>query len=308
MNVSSTTTTASSGGAVGIAPPGFRLPPDTRLGAVRLQVADLARSQAYYEEVLGFRVADRDSRDAVLTAVDADVPLVYLHEHRAAASALHQPRLGLYHFAILLPDRPALGRFVAHLSEIGARAGASDHLVSEALYLRDPDRLGIEVYADRPRASWRVDNREIRMDTTALDLLSVVQAAGGERWRGIPAGTRIGHVHLHVADLDAAAAFYHAALGLDKVVWSYPNALFLSAGGYHHHLGLNTWAGPDARPPHPDEARLMEWRIELPDAAAVEAARASLVAARHAVTREPDGWRAADPWGTELRVVHANDR
>jgi catechol 2,3-dioxygenase len=308
MNAKSATTAASSGEAVGMAPPGFRLPPDLRLGAVRLQVADLARSQAYYEEVLGFRVADRDSRDAVLTAVDDDVPLVHLHEHRAAASALHQPRLGLYHFAILLPDRSALGRFVAHLSEIGARAGASDHLVSEALYLRDPDRLGIEVYADRPRGSWQVANREIRMDTTALDLVSVVRAAGGERWKGMPAGTRIGHVHLHVADLDAAAAFYHAALGLDKVVWSYPNALFLSAGGYHHHLGLNTWAGPDAPPARLDEARLMEWRIELPDVAAVAAAGVSLEAAGYPVSREPDGWRAADPWGTELRVVRANDR
>ena len=159
-------------------------------------------------------------------------------------------QLGLYHFAILLPDRAALGRFVAHLARIGERAGASDHLVSEALYLSDPDGLGIEVYADRPRATWRYDGqRQLAMDTRPLDLNSLVQAAGGEPWTGMPAGTVMGHVHLHVGDIERAAAFYHAALGLDKVVWSYPGALFLSAGGYHHHVGLNTWAGPGATRP-----------------------------------------------------------
>jgi catechol 2,3-dioxygenase len=275
---------------------------------VRLQVADLARSLAYYERVLGLQVLDRTPRDAVLTAVDQNVPLVHLHEQRAAAGPMRQPRLGLYHYAILLPDRSALGRFVSHLSEIGARAGASDHLVSEALYLRDPDGLGIEVYADRPRDSWRVEDRQLRMDTKPLDLVNLVQAAHGERWVGMPKGTRIGHVHLHVGNLDAAAEFYHAALGLDKMVWSYPGALFLAAGGYHHHLGLNTWAGAEARPPHAEDARLLQWTLELPDARAVEAARLSLESGGYTVTRDDAGWRAADPWETELAVVRAGAR
>ena len=286
--------------SVGIAAPRYRLPAATRLGHVRLQVADLERSLAYYERVLGFRVLSRRGDDVTLGAFGDDTPLVELHERRGAASAPLQGRLGLYHFAILLPDRAALGRFVAHLGGIGARAGASDHLVSEAIYLRDPDGLGIEVYADRPRESWRTVDRQIQMDTAPLDLDAVVQAAGGVSWSGMPTGTRVGHVHLHVGDLEQAADFYHAALGLDKVVWSYPSALFLSAGGYHHHLGVNTWAGAGAPRPGENDARLLEWRLETPSA---EDAVASLAAAGYPARPTDDGWVVTDPWGTDLRVI-----
>jgi catechol 2,3-dioxygenase len=184
--------------------------------------------------------------------------------------------------------------------EIGARAGASDHLVSEALYLRDPDGLGIEVYVDRPRSSWRTIDRQIQMDTTPLDLGSLVQAAGDAPWLGMPFGTSVGHVHLHVGDLDQAADFYHAALGLDKIVWSYPGALFLSAGGYHHHLGVNTWAGATAPLPAEDDARLLDWRIELPHVDDVNATVASLQAAGYPAVATQEGWRATDPWGTSF--------
>jgi catechol 2,3-dioxygenase len=286
----------------GVAPPAYRLGAATRLGGVRLQVADLTRSLDYYEHVLGLRVVARTTDSATLAAVGDDAPLVQLHERRGVAPASHQGLLGLYHYAILLPDRAALGRFVAHLAEIGARAGASDHLVSEALYLRDPDGLGIEVYADRPRDTWRAVNRELTMTTAPLDLPSVVAAAGGVRWSGMPAGTTMGHVHLHVGDLEQASRFYHAALGLDRMVWSYPGALFLAAGGYHHHLGLNTWAGPGARPAGANDARLLEWTMVLP-APDVAGARASLEGAGHAVTADARGWTTVDPWGTTLRVV-----
>jgi catechol 2,3-dioxygenase len=252
--------------------------------------------------VLGLFVFGRFPATATLSAVGDDTPLVRLNERRGATPAPHQGLLGLYHFAILLPDRAALGRFVEHLAEIGARAGASDHLVSEALYLRDPDGLGIEVYADRPRSTWRAADRQIVMATEPLDLTSVVAAAKGERWTGMPAGTRMGHVHLHVGDLEGASAFYHGALGLDRMVWSYPGALFLAAGGYHHHLGLNTWAGAGARPAGDGDARLIEWRMLLP-ASDVAAARASVEGAGYAVRGTDEGWRAADPWGTALHVV-----
>ena len=286
--------------SVGIAAPRYRLPAATRLGHVRLQVADLDRSLAYYERVLGFRVLSRQGDDVRLGAFGDDTLLVELHERRGAAAVPQQGRLGLYHFAILLPDRPALGRFVAHLAEIGVRAGASDHLVSEALYLRDPDGLGIEVYADRPRESWRTVDGQIQMDTAPLDLDSLVQAAGGAPWTGMPAGTRVGHVHLHVGDLAKAAEFFHAALGLDKIVWSYPSALFLSAGGYHHHLGVNTWAGANAPRPTEHDARLLEWRLETPSA---ERAVASLAEAGYPATSTEDGWIVTDPWGTDLRII-----
>ncbi|HEU0053438.1 MAG TPA: VOC family protein [Longimicrobium sp.] len=289
----------------GIAPAGYRLPDATRLGRVVLQVADLERSLAYYEGVLGFRALERGGGSAVLAAHGDDAPLVELRERPGAAPAPGRGKLGLYHFAILLPDRAALGRFVAHLAETGERAGASDHFVSEALYLHDPDGLGIEVYADRPRSIWRHSGRQLVMATEPLDLPGLVRAAGGARWTGMPAGTTIGHVHLHVGDLERAAAFYHDGVGLDAVVWSYPGALFLSAGGYHHHLGLNTWAGPGAVPARDDDARLLEWEIVLPTSDDGERAAASLAAAGAEVGRAARGWTAADPWGTALRLVPA---
>jgi len=287
----------------GVAAPRFRLPPATRIGVVRLQVADMARSLAYYERVLGFRVVRRDDSGAALGAVGDDSPIIQLHEQPGARPHPKRGQLGLFHFAILLPDRASLGRFVRHLSEIGAYAGMSDHLVSEALYLTDPDGLGIEVYADRPRADWRYAGRELQMATIPLNVQDLVAAAGTERWTGMPNGTRMGHVHLHVGDLEQAAAFYHEALGFDKVVWSYPGALFLSAGGYHHHLGTNTWAA--GAPAATDEdARLIEWELVMPDAASVSAAGASVEASGGTIERTPDGSiLARDPWGTAVRLV-----
>lgn len=284
---------------VGITPPGYRLPSATRLGRVRLQVADLARSLAFYEGVLGFRVIDRAAGRAVLGAHGDDRPLVELIEKPGARPVPRRGRIGLYHVAYLLPDRAALGRFVRHLADLGQPVGSADHLVSEALYLTDPDGLGIEVYADRPRNVWEHRGREIAMTTDPLDVRGLVLASGGEPWTGAPAGTAVGHVHLHVGDLGRAAAFYHEALGLDQIVWSYPGALFLSAGGYHHHLGTNVWAA-GAPPAGEDDARLLDWTIVLPSQEDVEAAAANLDAAGHPVDSEG---RVADPWGTTLRLA-----
>jgi catechol 2,3-dioxygenase len=283
----------------GIAPPGYRLPPETHPGAVRLQVAGLARSLAYYQQVLGLTVLSREDGAATLGAADG-APLVELLELPDAAPVPPHGRLGLFHFALLLPDRASLGRFARHLTEHGVAAGASDHLVSEALYLTDPDGLGIEVYADRPRDAWEHVGRELRMDTLPLDLAALARAGGAKPWRGAPAGTRVGHVHLHVGDLEQAGAFYHAGLGLDRVVWSYPGALFLSAGGYHHHLGVNTWAAR-AAPAGEADARLLEWELLLPSEGEVRRALDSL---------ERAGWPAEDgvvrdPWGTALRLKAA---
>ncbi|MHB8839038.1 MAG: VOC family protein [Gemmatimonadaceae bacterium] len=226
-----------------------------------------------------------------------------LELHAGAAKPVPRGgRQGLFHFALLLPDRASLGRFLTHLAELGVHAGASDHLVSEALYLSDPDGLGIEVYADRPRDSWTHSGRELAMATIALDARAVADAGAGARWSGMPAGTTLGHVHLHVGSLDEARAFYHDALGFDLIVWSYPGALFFSAGGYHHHLGTNTWAAgrPSAAA---DEARLLDWEIVLPDAASVDAARAQMVENGHAATAARDGWSFRDPWGTQVTLV-----
>jgi len=287
----------------GVAPAGYRLPDATRLGEVRLQVADLDRSVAFYRQVLGLELLARDGDTARLGAAGDREPIVTLVERRGARSRARRAQLGLYHFAVLLPDRASLGRFVAHLGRLGIRAGMSDHLVSEAVYLDDPDGLGIEVYADRPRESWSSRERQLVMATEPLDVRSLRDAAGDVEWTGAPAGTRIGHVHLHVGDLREAAAFYHDALGFDAVVWNYPGALFLSAGGYHHHLGTNSWA-VGAGPATDEDARLLEWEIVLPAQADVDAAAESLDRAGHAVRRDGAAAIALDPWGTAVRLRH----
>lgn len=301
---SEATATARADAAYGVAPKGYRLPAATRLGSVKLQVADLNRSIAYYEKILGFRVASRTDSTASLSAQGDDSTLIELNERSGANPVPRRGRLGLYHYAILLPDRAALGRFVAHLAEIGEYAGMSDHFVSEAVYLTDPDGLGIEVYADRPRSAWKHEARQLKMATEPLNVQSLIAAAGGVRWDGMPAGTVVGHVHLYVADIDAAAAFYHDGLGFDKMVWSYPGALFLSAGGYHHHLGTNTWAASAPRA-EDDDARLLEWTILVPSSDDAEAAARSLESGGYSVASADNGWIATDPWGTKLRLSAA---
>jgi catechol 2,3-dioxygenase len=285
-----------------VAPPGYRLPADIELGMVRLQVGDLDRSVGYYDRVLGLRVLESTAETATLVAQGADLPLVELVELRGAAPVPRRGRLGLYHFALLLPDRPSLGRFAAHLAALGEYAGMADHLVSEALYLTDPDGLGIEVYADRPRSSWREQGGALAMATDPLDLDDLARAAGTLPWTGMPAGTRMGHIHLHVGELEAAAAFYHGGLGLDRVVLNFPGALFMSAGGYHHHLGTNTWAA-GAPTATAGDARLLDWTLRLPTPSDVDAAARSLAASGHKVRRDSGDTVATDPWGIEIRLI-----
>ena len=286
----------------GIHPKGYRLPQSTHLGRVRLQVADLDRSLSFYENVLGMREIRRTGDSASLGAIGDGREIIQLRQVKSAKPVPKRGLLGLYHFAILLPDRAALGRFVAHLTDIGAYAGMSDHFVSEAVYLTDPDGLGIEVYADRPRDAWRYDERQLYMTTNHLDVDSLLKAAHGERWTGMPPGTVLGHVHLYVDDIEKAEAFYHTALGFDKIVWSYPGALFMSAGGYHHHLGTNTWAR--GAPPATDaDARLLEWEIVVPTSEDAESAARSVKAAGYPVKQDGSDWILTDPWGTGLRLV-----
>ncbi len=282
----------------GLVPRDYRLPAATHLGAVRLQVRDLPRSLDYYTSAVGLRVVERGTNSATLAAHGDDRPLVRLHANPAAQPVPRRGAFGLYHFALLLPDRASLGRFVTHLAALGVGAGAADHLVSEALYLTDPDGLGIEVYADRPQATWRHTQRELAMASDPLDFAAVAAAGNGVPWTGAPAGTTMGHVHLHVGDLDEARRYYHDALGFDVTVWSYPGALFLSAGGYHHHLGTNTWSpGPAATD---QQARLLDWELLVPHAEDAAAAGRSLAAAGYTAVQDGATWTAADPWGTRV--------
>ena len=235
----------------------------------------------------------------VLTAQDGH-PLLRLETHPGVYAAPRRATLWLYHFAILLPDRAALGRFVAHLAALGVAAGMSDHLVSEAIYLTDPDGLGIEVYADRPRSQWRYRGPQLVMATEPLATRDLV-AVAAVPWSGMPAGTTMGHLHLHVGDLAAAEAFYHAALGFDKVVWEYPGALFLSAGGYHHppwHKYLVARPAARARPGPPAVLG-----PHVPGEGHAAAAARSLQSAGYHPEPIADGWVIRDPWGTALHIV-----
>ena len=252
------------------------LPDDAHIGRVSLTVRELDRSVLFYRDVLGFREARRDGRTSFLGAgpsTGSGPPrapsrgdgrvLIELHEN---TSAVPKPRrsTGLYHFAILVPSRAALGRSLRRLSEKRwPLSGAADHLVSEALYLDDPDGLGIEIYRDRPRAEWPLHNGQLAMATDPLDLQDVYDEPGADTpWNGLESGTVIGHVHLHVPHLDTAEQFYCGRIGFEPTVRGYPGALFVAAGGYHHHLGLNTWTGIGAPPPPDNAVGLRSFTIE----------------------------------------------
>jgi catechol 2,3-dioxygenase len=234
------------------------LPADAHIGQVTLTVSNLDRSLQFYRDVLGFE----ESQPAKLSPPGGRI-LIELHERK---DAIARPRRssGLFHFAILVPSRAALGRSLRRLAEQRwPISGAADHLVSEALYLNDPDDLGIEIYRDRPRDTWRTANGELAMATDPLDLQSVHDEPGAETpWQGLEAGTVMGHVHLHVPHLDTAEAFYGGRIGFEPMVRRYSGALFMAAGGYHHHLGLNTWAGAGAPPPPENAVGLRSFTIE----------------------------------------------
>jgi catechol 2,3-dioxygenase len=269
----------------GVAPGGYRLPDETRLGPVKLQVSDLSRSVAYYETVIGLHTISQGGGNARLGAHGDDAMLVGLTEKPGVNAVPRRGLLGLYHFAILVPDRASLGRFLRHAVSLGVHVGMADHLV----------------YVDRPRESWKKVDRQLAMASDPLDAENLMAAGGSAPFTGLPAGTKIGHVHLYVGDIEKASHFYHEGLGFDKMVWSYPGALFLAAGGYHHHLGTNTWAA--GAPPATDgDARLLEWEVLVPTASDADAALTNLESAGHGVSRDSGGGTVTDPWGTQVRV------
>lgn len=241
------------------------LPANTAIGMVSLIVSDLQRSLRFYEDVLSLQVLARTPVTARLAA-DDHTTLIELVELQGARPK--PPRTtGLYHFAILLPTRWDLACVLRRLVQVDwPIQGASDHLVSEALYLADADGNGIEIYRDRSPESWPWRNGQIQMATDPLNVESLLGELDRDRrsWPGLPATTCIGHVHLHVADLPESERFYCDLLGFDVVQRSYPGALFVSAGGYHHHVGLNVWAGRGAPPPPADAVGLRLFAMELP--------------------------------------------
>ncbi len=241
------------------------------MGPVRLIVSDVDRSRSFYERAIGLRSFERADGTVAFGPDDAH-PLVELRGD-SSAPALNHRATGLFHLAILVPTRQDLALALARLAQTRwPLDGASDHLVSEALYLSDPDGNGIEIYRDRPREEWSRTAEGLEMATLPLDLDDVLgelaQADGLQEYA--PVGTTIGHVHLQVSDLADAERFYNGVLGFDVMVRGYPGALFVSAGGYHHHLGLNTWRSAGAPPPPPGSIGLRSFEVLLPTEEEVE--------------------------------------
>jgi catechol 2,3-dioxygenase len=275
----------------------------TSLGAVALNVADIARSRAFYERAIGLVGTGRDDGTVALGAPGG--PALVELRGDSSAPALDPRATGLFHLAILLPSRRDLALALCRLASARWRLdGASDHLVSEALYLSDPDGNGIEIYRDRPRDEWRYPDGQLQMATIALDLDGVLSELAGEDPQGqptAPAGTTIGHVHLQVADLASVEDFYSGVLGFDVVVRGYPGALFVSAGGYHHHIGLNTWHSAGASPPAPGSIGLRTYEVLLPGSDALDAVLDRVRAAGLAIESAVDGGALVrDPSGNGL--------
>jgi catechol 2,3-dioxygenase len=251
--------------------------PGTTIGAVNLTISDLRRSIRFYETHLGFSVHRRDDRTASLGAGGAD--LLVLTQCETAPRV--RGTTGLYHFAILVPSRADLARSLRRLVATDTiMQGAADHGVSEALYLADEDGNGIEIYRDRPRDQWPIVGGHLQRGADPFDLDALLTEAGrADSAAGLPAGTTNGHVHLHVSRLEDAHAFYVDLLGFELMQRYGPSALFVAAGGYHHHVGLNTWAGVGAPPPPPGAIGLEHFVVMLPDDAARDSVVGRLTAA-----------------------------
>ena len=269
------------------------------MGAVHLTVADLGRSLEYYGTAIGLDVLAQGGGRASLGAGEDE--LLVLVEELGARSA--EGYTGLFHFALLVPDRPCLARWLAHaLRDRTQLTGLSDHSVSEAIYLRDPDHHGIEIYADRPWEGWsaRIDSM---MGTAPLDvdsLLAELDDPAAEVFDGLPSGTRMGHVHLCASSIPEEVEFYRDVIGFDLTLALGDQAAFLSAGGYHHHVGANVWQSRGAPPPPPGTAALRHATIVLPTSGDLDAVTARVEAAGEELEDHPGGTLVHDRSGNPL--------
>ncbi len=269
------------------------LPDSAQLGKIRLAVGDLSRSTDFYTRVLGLVCLSRSENVAVLAAQDSSEVLIELEELPGLKPLASGSRLGLYHFALLLPCRANLASFVEHLAEENAYFGSSDHNVSEALYLVDPDGIHIEVYVDRPRRDWAYVRDEVLLTSTALnfkDLFALPHA----NWSDAPSGATLGHLHFYVGNLQQAHSFYCEGVGFGIAHSSFKGVLFVSAGGYHHHIGLNTWAVA-ATAIQKTDPRLLSWELVLEDEAQIREIERRM--------RELGFSNLTDPWQTRLQLT-----
>ncbi|MCA1055468.1 VOC family protein [Rossellomorea aquimaris] len=277
----------------------FHQPPHAHVDHVTIKVGNLERSLDFYQRVIGFTVLERSERKARLTA-DGHRTLVTIEQPEDVSSK--QPRTtGLYHFALLLPERADLGRILNHFVRLNIPLGSSDHLVSEALYLNDPDANGIEIYWDKPASTWTWQDGQVKMAVDPIDAKAILAEGQGESWNGLPPQTKMGHIHLHAAELAETADFYTVGLGFEVVSRFGNQALFISTGGYHHHIGLNTWNGVGAPTPPVDSVGLRAFDIHFPSVEERSEAISRLASLGVEVHRELDGnMTTVDPSGNTI--------
>ncbi|MGG0288570.1 VOC family protein [Peribacillus butanolivorans] len=277
----------------------FHQKPVTFVREVSINVMHLDNAIRFYQDIIGLQLLKKTDRKAVLTT-DGKTPLLTL-EQPADVIPKEGRTTGLYHFALLLPTRADLSIFLRHLLQTEYRFGASDHDVSEALYITDPDGNGIEVYWDRPSSDWKWSNGEVAMGTDPLDGNSLLAESDAE-WNGLPAGTLMGHIHLHVADLRKTEEFYMLGLGF-TIVNRFGGALFTSTGGYHHHIGLNTWNGVGAPAPKKNSVGLNWYSLVFADEEARNKVIEKLNKIGAEATKEDGFYVITDPSGNEIHLV-----
>ena len=276
----------------------FHSKPNTYVGHVNIKVQDLNRSLTFYQEILGFQILEQTEKTAKLTT-DGKTSVLSIEQPENVVPK-HGKTTGLYHFALLLPKRSDLAEIVHHFMEIGFRYGSSDHLVSEALYLADPDGNGIEIYIDREPSEWTWSNGEVAMTVDPLNFEDLLSEGKQQSWKGLPAGTVMGHIHLHVSELKKTEEFYSKGLGFEVVNRYGDQALFISTGKYHHQIALNTWAGVGAPTPPENSVGLESFTIVLADEAARNTIIAQLKSIGASVTEENGSFITYDPSGNRI--------
>ena len=274
----------------------FHSQPTTHISHVALKVKNLAKSIEFYKDILGFKVLKSNESTAQLTA-DGENPLLSLiysntHEMKPARTT------GLYHFALLLPERKDLASFLLHIAAKRYPIGAADHHVSEAIYLEDPEGNGIEIYADRAPSLWTLENNYVKMSTDPLNTEDLLKESH-ETWKGLPINTVMGHIHLHVNDLSENTDFYVQGLGFD-IVLPYYNAVFLSSSGYHHHIAINTWNGSSASVPPSNSTGLAYYEIAYGSQELLDKQLTALENLGYEITKKENSYITTDPAGITI--------